>query len=173
MSDEALDALRTAFVELLITDRRVRGREGHQADGLSMAHYRMMSCLLDEERLPAGRLAAAAELSPASTTQMLDLLERRGMIERERDPADRRVVVASLTDEGRRQTTERRAAFRQLWEETLGDLSDAEMAAGTTVLRRIAEFMEALTARKAELEERHAAGQAGMTTSSSPAAAAG
>lgn len=148
MTEDALDTLRVAFVELLTTDRRVRGREGRRADELSLAHYRMLSCLLDADRLPAGRLAAAADLTPASTTQALDVLEKRGMVQRERDPHDRRVVVASLTEEGRRLTAERRIAFRGLWEEILGDLEAQELATGTKILGRIGLFMEELTARK-------------------------
>ena len=149
MSPDALDELRSAFVDLLITDRRARGREGHRPGELSLAHYRMLSCLLDADRLPAGRLAAAADLTPASTTQMLDVLERRGMVMREREASDRRVVVASLTEEGRRLTTERRAAFRELWEERMADLAPEQLAAGTEVLQRIAGFLEELSARKA------------------------
>ena len=149
MNEEPLDAVRAAFVDLLITDRRLRGREGHEPGELSMAHYRMLSCLLDADRLPAGRLAAAADLTPASTTQTLDVLERRGMVRRERDPDDRRVVVASLTSEGRRLTAERREAFRGLWEEMLGDLEPRQLKAGTVVLTRIAAFLEELSARKA------------------------
>ena len=150
MSDEALDALRVAFVDLLVTDRRARGRQGRHADELSLAHYRMLSCLLDEDRLPAGRLAAAADLTPASTTQSLDLLEKRGMVARERDPVDRRVVLAHLTDEGRRLTAERRELFRGLWQESLGDFTDEELAIGARIVGRIGGFLEELTERKAQ-----------------------
>ncbi len=149
MSDEALDALRAAFVGLLGAERRLRGREGQQAEQLSLAHYRMLTCLLDHDRLPSGRLAAAADLTPASATQMLDLLEKRGMVVRERDPLDRRVVVAALTAEGRRLTAQRRAEFRALWEEMLGDLDEAELAAGIAVLGRAAQVLEVLAERKA------------------------
>ena len=149
MSDEALDALRVAFVGLLGAERRLRGREGQQAEQLSLAHYRMLTCLLDHDRLASGRLAAAADLTPASATQMLDLLERRGMVVRERDPIDRRVVVAALTPEGRRLTTKRRAEFRALWDETLGDLDEAELAAGVAVLGRMTRVLEVLAERKA------------------------
>ena len=149
MSDEALDALRAAFVGLLGAERRLRGREGQQAEQLSLAHYRMLTCLLDHDRLPSGRLAAAADLTPASATQMLDLLEKRGMVVRERDPLDRRVVVAALTAEGRRLTAQRRAEFRALWEEMLGDLDEAELAAGIAVLGRVAQVLEVLAERKA------------------------
>ncbi len=149
MSTEALDALRVAFVRLLGTERRLRGREGQRADELSLAHYRLLTCLLDAVRLPAGRLAGAADLSPAATTQMLDLLERRGMVSRERDPQDRRIVVVALTPEGRRLTSARRAEFRAVWAEVLGELTEAEQAAGVRVLERMAAALETLAERKA------------------------
>lgn len=148
MTEEALDALRVAFVGLLGAERKLRGREGQRAGELSLSHYRMLSCLLDDDRLAAGRLAAAADLTPASTTQMLDLLEKRGMVVRERDPVDRRVVVAALTPEGRRLTAERRVQFRGLWEEVLGDLSEAEFATGVEVLERVARVLDTLAERK-------------------------
>lgn len=80
---------------------------------------------------------------------MLDLLEKRGMMVRERDPLDRRVVVAALTAEGRRLTAKRRAEFRALWDETLGDLSDDDLAVGVDVLGRMAHVLEVLAERKA------------------------
>ncbi len=149
MSEESLDALRLAFVGLLGAERRLRGREGQCAEELSLVHYRMLTCLLDHDRLPAGRLAAAADLTPASTTQMLDLLEKRGFVDRERHPTDRRVVVTALTDEGRRLTTERRAQFRALWDEALGELEEAELIAGVRVLERMAHVLEVLAERRA------------------------
>lgn len=149
MSEAALDELRVAFGAMLAAERRLRGREGHVADGLSLSHFRMLTCLLDADGLPAGRLAAAADLTPASTTQMLDLLEARGMVVRERDAMDRRVVVARLTDEGRELTVARRESFRALWVETLGDLDDRELAAGVQVLQRVARLFTTLGEPKA------------------------
>lgn len=149
MTEAALDELRVAFGAMLAAERRLRGREGHVADGLSLSHFRMLTCLLDADSLPAGRLAAAAELTPASTTQMLDLLEARGMVVRERDGQDRRVVVARLTDEGRALTVARRESFRAVWAETFGDLGEAELAAGICVMERVARLMGTLGERKA------------------------
>ena len=149
MSDEALDALRVAFVELLGAERRLRGREGQRPGELSLSHYRMLTFLLDSPRLPAGRLAAAAGLAPASATQMLDLLEKRGMVARERDPRDRRVVVVTLTPEGRRLTQDRRAEFRALWAEVMHDLDEEQLALGVDVLERVSRLLELLAARQA------------------------
>ena len=149
MSDEALDALRVAFVELLGAERRLRGREGQRPGELSLSHYRMLTFLLDSPRLPAGRLAAAADLAPASATQMLDLLEKRGMVARERDPQDRRVVVVTRTPEGRRLTQDRRAEFRALWAEVMHDLDEEQLALGVDVLERVSRLLELLAERQA------------------------
>lgn len=67
----------------------------------------------------------------------------------ERHPTDRRVVVAALTDEGRRLTTERRAQSRALWDEALGELEEAELIAGVRVLERMAHVLEVLAERRA------------------------
>ncbi|HEX7745850.1 MAG TPA: MarR family transcriptional regulator [Micromonosporaceae bacterium] len=54
--------------------------------------------LLFDGPLTAGQLAAAAGLSPAATTTLIDRLERKGYLGRVRDTADRRRVLVELTD---------------------------------------------------------------------------
>ncbi len=49
-----------------------------------------------------GQLGSALALAPPSMTRLVDRLEERGLIERRRDDEDRRKVVATVTDEGRR-----------------------------------------------------------------------
>ena len=140
---EDVEALRLAFVELLRAERRLRGRDQKRTDGgLSMAQYRALARLLDEPELPAGRLAEAADVQPGSMTQMLDGLERDGMVERRRSDADRRVVTVRLTPEGRRAALAKRRHVARIWQAALGDLDPAEVRAGTDVLRRIAAFLD-------------------------------
>lgn len=146
---DTLDALRTAFGGLLGAERRLRGREGRDT-GVSFAHFRLLIGLLEApEGLPAGRLAATAELTPASTTQHLDLLEKRGLVVRERHPTDRRIVVAKLTGEGHRLTCERRTHFRALWADVLGDLTEDELQTGIKVVERMTRMLEVVVERKA------------------------
>lgn len=62
-----------------------------------------LRCLdwLTERAMTAGELGAATGLSSAATTTLVDRLERRGFVRRQRDTVDRRRVVVELTDHGR------------------------------------------------------------------------
>ncbi|MCL2850349.1 MAG: MarR family transcriptional regulator, partial [Micrococcales bacterium] len=47
-----------------------------------------------------GELATALNLAPRSVTTKVDLAEAAGLVERRRDPTDRRATVVALTDRG-------------------------------------------------------------------------
>ncbi|MHC9543408.1 MAG: MarR family winged helix-turn-helix transcriptional regulator [Vulcanimicrobiota bacterium] len=63
---------------------------------------------------------------PSTTTYIADSLEKRGLIERKRESADRRVVTVHLTAEGRR-VMERLADFKiKLWMSILREIHESE-----------------------------------------------
>ncbi|HZG30805.1 MAG TPA: MarR family transcriptional regulator [Ensifer sp.] len=64
--------------------------------GLINAEYRCLRALMDGPKT-AGVLAQASGLTPAAATSMIDRLEKRGFVERQRDGADRRKVVVGMT----------------------------------------------------------------------------
>lgn len=140
---DGLEGLGLAFRELLAAERRLRGRDSHREPGvLSMAHFRALGVLAEEGAVPAGRIAAAAHVTPASITQMLDVLEAQGLVARERSAADRRVVVVALTDEGQARVSAKRDEFRRRWQTMFGDLSPVEQEAGIRVLRQLTELLD-------------------------------
>jgi DNA-binding MarR family transcriptional regulator len=53
------------------------------------------------DNLPLGTLAAKLHVSPRNVTGLVDNLERDGLVVRVPDPADRRSVLARLTERGR------------------------------------------------------------------------
>ena len=61
-----------------------------------------LRCLdwLSEGPMTATRLAEATGLSAAATTSMIDRLERKGFVRRQRHETDRRQVLVGFTDEG-------------------------------------------------------------------------
>ena len=70
-----LRELGRAFRRVFRTLNRMRGRDTHLCGGeLSHAQFELLIELFERGELPAGELAAAAGLTPATVTQMLDQL---------------------------------------------------------------------------------------------------
>ncbi len=67
--------------------------------GVNRTDLRCLGLLHAHGPLPAGRLGAAAELSPGATTAAIDRLERSGYVRRIRAGKDRRSVLVELTPE--------------------------------------------------------------------------
>lgn len=141
---QALEALGHSFKRAAAAARRLRGRDTHRPDALSHAQYQVLFELLRRGELPAGELAAEADVSPASMTQMLDRLADAGLVERVRSETDRRVVGARLTDAGRAVCEERRAALEPLWREMLAGFTARELHTAAAVLDRLTAFFERL-----------------------------
>jgi len=77
--------------------------EVFERHGINMAAFDVLATLLRSGppyRRTAGELAEISLVSTGGVTLRLDRLEKAGLITRERDPQDRRVVHARLTDEG-------------------------------------------------------------------------
>ena len=83
-----------------ITHRLLTALDDALADlGLSAAEINVLACIGD--RTTVRDLVAATAQRPSTLTGVLDRLERRGLIERAANPADRRSVLVRLTPDGR------------------------------------------------------------------------
>jgi DNA-binding MarR family transcriptional regulator len=139
----ALTALALAWRDVLAAERRLRARDGQRPGELSMAHLRALGALAEGDGpLPAGRIAAAADLTAASVTQMLDGLEEHGFVRRSRSESDRRLVMVSLTEAGRERLEAKRREFRTRWRRVMEDLGDDELRAGALVMARVHALLE-------------------------------
>jgi DNA-binding MarR family transcriptional regulator len=141
---DALDALGQSLRATIAAVRRLRGRDSHRPGLLSQAQYQVLFELLQTGELPAGELAAVAEVSPASMTQMLERLADAGLVQRVRSDHDRRIVAARLTAAGRRECERRRAALEPLWREMLEGFTASELHTAAQVLDRIAALFQRL-----------------------------
>src|SRR2546421_6238230 len=138
-----LRALGQAFRGLFRTVSRMRGRDTHLGgDELSHAHFELLVELLDRGELSAGELAAAADLTPATVTQMLDHLAACGHVERARSETDRRVVVSRLTPGGALKVQARREEWQLRWEQALSGIDDEELQTAVRVLGRLGAMFE-------------------------------
>jgi DNA-binding MarR family transcriptional regulator len=142
--DEALTELGTAFKGTMAAVRRLRGRDTHRHGELGFAQYHLLSGLARCDALSAGELALAADLSPATVTQLLDSLAELGLVVRTRSERDRRVVTCTLTPRGREVITERHAHFDKLWRAALAEFSTQELTTATAVVERLRALFENL-----------------------------
>ena len=134
--EEAVARLGAAFKGTMAAIRRLRGRETHRHGEPSYAQFQLLFGLAGDE-LSTSRLATAADLAPATVTQMLDGLVAAGLVERRRSERDRRVVTCTLTDRGRELITERRAQWERRWRKVLADFSTEEIETAATVIGRL------------------------------------
>jgi len=71
--------------------------------GLTFARYEVLRVLAFTRSgsLSMARLGSLLQVHPTSVTSAVDRLERQGWVQRSRSDADRRVVLAAITDAGR------------------------------------------------------------------------
>jgi DNA-binding MarR family transcriptional regulator len=91
-------------VLLVRTAERFLGLANHglRHHGLSVSGRQVLAVLEGAgEPIPAGAIAERLVVTTASTTTVLDTLERRGLVRRRPDHTDRRRVLVEITDDGR------------------------------------------------------------------------
>jgi DNA-binding MarR family transcriptional regulator len=88
--------------------------------------------LFEEDGLRMGQLAARARLSKQTMTTMVRLLERDGLVVRERDPLDGRAFRIQLTERAR----DFQPVVEQVLEELDGLVGDALTEEATIALER-------------------------------------
>jgi MarR family transcriptional regulator, organic hydroperoxide resistance regulator len=138
-----LTELGMAFRRVFRSFNRLRGRDTHLGAGeLSHAQFELLIELFERGALPAGELAGAARLTPATVTQMLDHLAEQGHVERVRSQTDRRVVVSRLTAQGRKAIEAKHAAWKSRWEQALVGFEADDLRAATHVLERLGAMVE-------------------------------
>ncbi|NNN33513.1 MarR family transcriptional regulator [Streptomyces sp. S3(2020)] len=132
------DALTLEVVELIgdVVARFYADFEDAAAEhALTGAQARLLS-LLSLEPLPMRKLAHKLRCEPSNVTGIVDRLESRGLVERRPDPADRRVKLAAVTEEGRVVARSLRESLR-FAREPLAGLSDSERTVFRDLLRRM------------------------------------
>ncbi|MBX3564965.1 MAG: MarR family transcriptional regulator [Sphingomonas sp.] len=102
---------------------RRRFDERARTSGATGAQWRTLKILERSEGLNQGQLADMLEVEPITACRMIDRLEEAGLVERRRDPADRRAWRIFLTGKARPVLTELKDIAGGMIEEALQGLS--------------------------------------------------
>ena len=115
---------------------------------------RVLELVGEPHRMSPTELSEIVVRSSGGMTQILDRLERVGLVERTPDPSDRRKVLVALTPEGLRTADEANAGYASERERLLAALSPDEVGQLDGAIQRLLDVMRAEDAadRPIELE---------------------
>jgi DNA-binding MarR family transcriptional regulator len=110
--------------------------------GLTTPQLICLQNLQEQGPLTTGKLAEAVSLSPATVTGILDRMERRGLITRERRPEDKRRVLVAVTAAGQSAAEAAPSYLAKRLAQSLERLPEAERAEIQRVILYLAEWSE-------------------------------
>jgi DNA-binding MarR family transcriptional regulator len=103
-------------------------------------------CLLTiakNKSMTATTISREVFLSPSTIVGILDRLEVKGLIKRERSQVDRRVVTVEVTELGRKIVKRSPSPLQERLQRRLSELPSAEQEEIASSLERVVSFMEA------------------------------
>ena len=135
--------------EVLITLRRlIRATDLHSKQlvktaGLTAPQLLLLQAIREQGQVTIGALAKEISLSQATVTTILDRLEKRGLVYRERSSEDKRKVHAYLTDKGAEIIRDAPTPLQEHFVRQFRDLREWEQSMIISSLQRVALMMDA------------------------------
>ena len=135
--------------EVLIALRRViRATDLHskhlaKISGLTAPQILLLQAIHGKPEVTIGGLAAEISLSQATVTTILDRLEKKGLVFRQRSASDRRKVHAYLTEAGIQCLHDAPTPLQEHFVHQFENLKAWEQTMIISSLQRIAEMMDA------------------------------
>ncbi|MBI3513258.1 MAG: winged helix-turn-helix transcriptional regulator [Proteobacteria bacterium] len=124
-----------------------------KAYGITPVQYGVLTALLHRPGIDQATLGAEVGIDRTNAADVLERLAERGLVRREKSGADRRMMLADLTAEGRSLTREMQGAMQRAQERLLEVLNPAERK---SFMRQLLKLVDALGAPPAEPARPHA-----------------
>ena len=116
-----------------------RAMKAYEETGLHPYHHAVLIALGEGSHETQGAIADALGYDRGQMVGLLDELEERSLVERRRDPKDRRRHLVRLTPDGKRMLRRLRTLASRLEDEFLAPLDEEERASLHALLLRLAE----------------------------------
>src|SRR5207253_9123076 len=111
--------------------------KAYEQTGLHPYHHGILTVLGERSSETQGAITDALGYDRGQLVGLLDELEERGLVERRRDPNDRRRHIVSLTADGEKTHRRLRAHSAEVEDEIVSALSDEERANLPALLYRL------------------------------------
>jgi DNA-binding MarR family transcriptional regulator len=116
--------------------------DAYEEAGFSPYHHAVLALLEEEPRETQATIADALGYDRSHLVGLLDELEERGLIERRRDPTDRRRHLVKLTPEGKRALSRLRTIAKRIDDDFFAALDPEQRAALHELLLAVAVYHE-------------------------------
>ena len=113
--------------------------EAYERTGLGPYHHAVLIALGENSHETQGAVADALGYDRGQMVGLLDELEEQGLVERHRDPSDRRRHIVKLTPEGKKMLGRLRVLARQIEDEFLAPLDEQQRRQFHSLLLQLAE----------------------------------
>lgn len=111
--------------------------------GLTTPQLLVLQTVSNTQEQPIRAISAEVNLSQATVTSIVDRLERRGLLERQRSGTDRRKVFLIITEAGKELLTKAPKALQENFLHRFERLREWEQHQLVFVLKQVAEMMGA------------------------------
>ena len=109
-----------------------------EEEGFEHYDYGVLAILAEGIPETQATIAATVNVDPSRLVAVLDSLEQRGLVVRQRDPQDRRRHVVSITADGKRDLGRLRELTKKLENEYFAPLDEEERQTLRDLLQRLA-----------------------------------
>ncbi|ANB72211.1 hypothetical protein AYM40_07405 [Paraburkholderia phytofirmans OLGA172] len=135
--DESTDELLQLIVHAQVTMRRRANRQLKASLGVSFSQAVVLALLLPNKSPVVGEIAESYCIDKSAAARLLSRLEERGLIARERDANDRRMVRPVLTEAGRVLAEKGLRELTAVEDRALSGWMPTEVRALRDILRRV------------------------------------
>ncbi len=125
------------FILRQVTQRHLAIFGERMNDMLTPTQFSALVKLHEHGRVAQTQLGRLTAMDAATIKGVVDRLARRGLVAQERDPADGRMLILSLTPDGSRTVRSSLPIAAQITRETLAPLDGAEQEMLLRLLRKL------------------------------------
>lgn len=102
-------------------------KTGYGITGLQSAQYRVLGVLMKAGTLPVSEIGRRLYISKPYMTALIDTLIEGGLVQRQPDLTDRRVINITITEQGKKYLKQSVSLYKKDLKELLSILGDADL----------------------------------------------